>query len=305
MKILTSPSSFGKISNEPYEILMDNGFEIIKNPFGRKLTVDETIMLGKDCIGIVAGLENINSNVIDSIPNLKCISRVGVGMDNVDLNYAKSKGIQILNTPDGPTRAVSELTLGLTIAILRKISDADADLKKRIWKKQTGSLLFKKTIGILGLGRIGKMTAKIFKSLGNSVLAYDLNPDKEWAKKEGIEIVDFDKLLSYSDIITIHIPFKKNHPPLIGKNQFSKMKDGVFIVNVSRGGIVDEEELFKNLTLGKISSAAIDVFENEPYNGKLCDLKNVLLTPHIGSYAKEGKLKMEIDAVNNILKVLT
>lgn len=305
MKILTSPSSFGKISNEPYEILMDNGFEIIKNPFGRKLSVDETIMLGKDCIGIVAGLENINSNVIDSIPNLKCISRVGVGMDNIDLNYAKNKGIQILNTPDGPTRAVSELTLGLTIAILRKISDADADLKKRIWKKQTGSLLFKKTIGILGLGRIGKMTAKIFKSLGNSVLAYDINPDKEWAKKEGIEIVDFDKLLSCSDIITIHIPFKKNYPPVIGKNQFSKMKDGVFIVNVSRGGIVDEEELFKNLTLGKISSAAIDVFENEPYNGKLCDLKNVLLTPHIGSYAKEGKLKMEIDAVNNILKVLT
>jgi len=304
MKILASPSSIGQISLKPFELLEANGYEVVKNPFGRKLTEDETITLGKDCVGIVAGVETLDSIVIDSLPNLKCISRVGVGMDSVDISYAENKGIKVLNTPNGPTRAVAELTLGLTLSLLRKIPNAHYDLKNRIWKKQTGNLLFDKKVGVLGLGRIGRMVAEMFRSLGNPVIGYDLYPDMDWAEKNNVEILSLEKLLNQCDIITIHIPGNSDGSPVLNQEELSCLKDGAFLVNVSRGGVINEDALYEMLTNEKLSAAALDVFSNEPYSGKFCDLDNVILTPHIGSYAKEGKLKMEVDAVMNLINAL-
>ena len=304
MKILASPSSIGQISLKPFELLEANGYEVVKNPFGRKLTEDETITLGKDCVGIVAGVETLDSIVIDSLPNLKCISRVGVGMDSVDISYAENKGIKVLNTPNGPTRAVAELTLGLTLSLLRKIPNAHYDLKNRIWKKQTGNLLFEKKVGVLGLGRIGRMVAEMFRSLGNPVIGYDLYPDMDWAENNNVEIFSLEQLLNQCDIITIHIPGNSDGSPVLNQEELSYLKDGAFIVNVSRGGVINEDALYEMLTNGKLSAAALDVFSNEPYSGKFCDLDNVILTPHIGSYAKEGKLKMEVDAVMNLINAL-
>ena len=304
MKILASPSSIGQISLKPFELLEANGYEVVKNPFGRKLTEDETITLGKDCVGIVAGVETLDSIVIDSLPNLKCISRVGIGMDGVDISYAENKGIKVLNTPNGPTRAVAELTLGLTLSLLRKIPNAHYDLKNRIWKKQTGNLLFEKKVGVLGLGRIGRMVAEMFRSLGNPVVGYDLYPDMDWAEKNKVEILSLEQLMNQCDIITIHIPGNSDGSTVLNQEELSYLKDGAFLVNVSRGGVINEDALYKMLTNGKLTAAALDVFSNEPYSGKLCDLDNVILTPHIGSYAKEGKLKMEVDAVMNLINAL-
>ena len=194
-KILASPSSIGKIDDLPFEILESENYEVIKNPFGRKLKIEETIDLAKDCVGIVAGVETLNKYVIDSIPNLRCISRVGVGMDSVDTEYALKKGIEVLNTPNGPTRAVAELTLGLALSSLRRIPQAHFDMKNKIWKKQTGNLLLDKKIGIVGLGRIGRMTAKLFKSLGNKVSGCDLFPDKTWAKNNEVEILSLNQII--------------------------------------------------------------------------------------------------------------
>lgn len=303
-KILTSPSSIGQIASDPFDLLESHGFEVVKNPFGRKLTEDETIKLAKDCVGIVAGVENLNAKVIDALPNLKCISRVGVGMDSVDIPHAESKGIQVLNTPNGPTRAVAELTLGLTMSLLRKIPNAHYDLRNKVWKKQTGNLLFKKKVGILGLGRIGRMTAEMFRALGNPVAGYDLYPNEEWAKENGVEILELKELLTTSDIITIHVPAKADGSAVITKAELDLLKDDAFVVNVSRGGVIDEDALYKVLQSGKLSAVALDVFSQEPYSGPLCDLENVVLTPHIGSYAKEGKLKMEVDAAQNLIKAL-
>ena len=303
-KILTSPSSIGQISSEPFDLLKSNGYEIINNPYGRKLTENEVIELAKGCIGIVAGVEPITSRVIDSLPELKCISRVGVGMDSVDLEYAKNKNIIVVNTPNGPTRAVAELTLGLTLALLRKIPNAHYDLKNRIWKKQTGNLLYEKKVGVLGLGRIGRMVAEMFRSLGNSVAGYDLHPDNDWAEKNNVEILSLKQLLNQCDILTIHVPGNSNGSSVLNQEELSCLKDGAFLVNVSRGGVINEDALYEMLICGKVSAAALDVFNNEPYSGKFCDLDNVVLTPHIGSYAKEGKLKMEVDAVMNLINVL-
>lgn len=303
-KILTSPSSMGEVGPQPFDILKENGFEIINNPYGRKLTEDEVIELAQGCVGIVAGVEPLTPRVMDALPDLKCISRVGVGMDNVDIEYAKQKGIMVVNTPDGPTRGVAELTLGMTLSLLRRIPQADAAIKNKQWKKQIGNLIYEKQVGVIGLGRIGKMVAGLFRGIGNPVIGFDLYPDEQWATENSVNLNSFENVLKMADIITLHIPGNKDKSPVIGRKELSMMKKGAFIINISRGGVVDEEALYDALKNGHLAGAAIDVFTKEPYNGSLCDLDNVVLTPHLGSYAREGKLQMEIDAVLNLINVL-
>ncbi|MFS2187004.1 phosphoglycerate dehydrogenase [Mucilaginibacter sp. Mucisp84] len=304
MKILTSPSSFGQVGNEPVELLVQNGYEVINNPYGRKLTEDEVIEIAKDCVGIVAGVEPLTARVMDALPNLKCISRVGIGMDSVDLKYASEKGIIVTNTPDGPTRAVAELTLAMTLSLLRKIPQAHADLRNKVWKKQVGNLFLNKVVGVVGLGRIGKLVSQLFRGIGNPVIGYDPYADAAWATDNGVELVDFNTLLTKADIVTIHVPGNEDGSVVIGTKQIDLMKTGGFLINISRGGIVDEDALYNALSTNKLTGAAIDVFSAEPYAGPLCDLDNVVLTPHLGSYAEEGKLLMEIDAVKNLINAL-
>lgn len=303
-KILVSPSSFGECGNEPLEILMRNNFDIIRNPFGKKLTEEEVMDLGRECVGIVAGVEPFTKKVIDALSDLKCISRVGIGLDNIDLEYAKRKGIVIKNTPDGPSQSVAELTVGLVFNIIRSISLADQNIRRGIWRKEIGNLVQDKIIGILGLGRIGKLVAKMFLALENQVYAFDLVEDQEWLRKNYVKMVKKETLFKEADIITIHVPGNKDGSPIITKEELKLMKDSAYLINISRGGVVDEEALFHYLKTKIICGAAIDVFKEEPYEGNLTKLDNVVLTPHLGSYAKESKLKMEIEAVMNLIDAL-
>lgn len=304
MKILVSPSSFGQCGSEPLDLLKHNGYEVINNPYGRKLTEDEVIELASDAVGIIAGVEPLTKKVMDNMPYLQCISRVGVGMDSVDLAYAKEKGILVVNTPDGPTRPVAELTIALTMDLLRRISKADANIKKGVWKKEIGNLILDKTVGIFGFGRIGKETAKLFQGLGANIIAFDLFRDEDYAQKNNIKYVEKDELFQNSDIISVHVPGNKDKTPVITINELNLMKKKSYLINISRGGVVDENDLFDVLNNNEITAAATDVFVKEPYEGKLKELDNIILTPHLGSYAEEAKLKMEVDAVNNLLNSL-
>ena len=303
-KVLTSPSSMGQCGSEPFDLLRENGYEIINNLFGRKLTEDEVIELAKDCVGIVAGVEPLTARVMDALPRLRCISRVGVGMDSVDLDYAKQKGITVVNTPEGPTRGVAELTLAMTLSLLRRIPQADAAMHQHQWKKQIGNLFLDKKIGIIGLGRIGRLVAELFRGLKNPVIGYDPYADRNWAKENGVEIKSFKEVLEEADIVTLHIPGNKDKSPVLTAEELSWMKDGAFLINIARGGVVDEVALYEALKSGKLAGAAVDVYTKEPYDGPLCDLDNIILTPHLGSYAKEGKLKMEVDACQNLIDAL-
>jgi D-3-phosphoglycerate dehydrogenase len=303
-KILTSPSSMGEVGSQPFDLLRENGYEVVNNPYGRKLTEEEVMALAGDCVGIVAGVEPLTRRVMDALPQLRCISRVGVGMDNVDLDYARQRNIAVVNTPDGPTRSVAELTLAMTLAMLRRIPQADAALKNRQWKKQTGNLILGKTVGIVGLGRIGRATAELFRGIGNAVTGFDPYIDLQWAEEKGVAAVSFDEVLRQADILSLHVPGNKDRTPVIGKKEIDGMKDGAFLVNLSRGGVVDEAALYEALKNGKLAGAAVDVFTQEPYGGPLCELDNIILTPHLGSYAREGKLQMEIDAVRNLIDTL-
>ena len=303
--VLISTSTFGVVSREPEEMLTSAGFHAVYNPHGRKLNREELISLAADCIGVVAGTETWDRAVMKACPKLKVISRVGVGMDNVDTKAARELGIIVRNTPFGPTRAVSELTLALTMSLLRKVPQSHYNLVNGTWKKETGRLLSGKKIGIIGLGKIGKETALIFRALENEVSAYDPYFDSEWSLEHDIRYQEMAGLLEDSDIVILHLPATAEKKAVIAERELKLMKENALLVNVSRGGVVNEGALFNALKNNAIGGAAIDVFQEEPYlNGPFCSLDNVVLTPHIGSYAAESKLQMEKDAVKHLLEVL-
>jgi len=303
-KILISPSSFGKCGTQPLDMIKKNNFDVILNTFGRKLKTDEVINLGKDCVGIIAGVESLNSIVLESLPGLKCISRCGSGIDNIDLEKAKELKIVVKNTPYGPTKAVAELTIGLIYDILRQISARDRAIRNGMWNKEMGNLLADKTVGILGLGRIGRSVAELLLKLDAKVIGYDISPDENWLKKTNISLVPITDMIKKCDILCIHVSHEPKEKYLIGKNEIATMKKGAFIVNLSRGGVVDENALLDALKKNHLKGAAVDVFQHEPYRGPLINLENIVLTPHIGSYALESRLQMEIESVENLLSVL-
>lgn len=300
-KILISPSSFGECGLEPLEKLKSAGFEPVLNPYGRKLTEVETIALGKDILGVVAGVESYSKNVIDQLGYLKCISRVGVGVDSIDQEYIKTKDIKLLITPDAPTKAVAELSVALAFNLLRRISLSDRRIRNGQWKKEIGNLMNTKTVGIIGLGRIGKNAANLYKALGCKICAYDKYIDNDWVLQNDINSVDLQELLKASDIISIHVPGLDNGKSVIGSRELALLKPEAILINLARGGVIEESALFTHLTDNPKCLAALDVFVTEPYHGQLITLENVILTPHIGSYAKETKLQMEIDAVENLI----
>lgn len=303
-RILISPTSFGECGLEPLQLLEKSGLEIVRNSLGRRLTPDDVIRMGSDCIGMIAGVEPLTSDVLKQLPQLKCISRCGVGMDNVDLEAAKRLGIAVINTPDAPTQSVAELTLGLMLSLLRKVTIANSNFHQRQWKKETGFLLSGKTVGILGLGRIGRKVAELLKPFGCEIIACDAHPQRPWLEQNPIQIMPLSELLEHSDILSIHVSHSPDLPPLLGKMELNLMKPGAWLLNLARGHVVDEPALYEALSSKHLAGAALDVFVQEPYTGPLCDLPNVIGTQHIASYAQEAKLAMELESVKNLLKAL-
>jgi D-3-phosphoglycerate dehydrogenase len=304
-KVLLSPSSFGDCGDDPVDLLRENGYEVVPNPYGRRLTAQEVVDLAAGCIAIVAGVEPLNAEVLRQLPSLKCISRVGVGMQNVDLDAAGELGIAVRNTPDGPTRPVAELTLALALALLRRVPQADHNLRNGIWQKEMGNLLYGKTVGVIGAGRIGRCAAELFLGVGCQVVVADPAPEQAWLGSHGIELLPLDDLLARSDIVSLHLSLPSESGPILGPSEFERMKPTAYLLNLARGDALDENALHEALVSGGIAGAALDVFTDEPYSGKLTGLDQVVLTPHIGSYAKEARLAMEVQAVQNLLDVLS
>ena len=241
---------------------------------------------------IVRSATKITKEVISRAERLKVIARAGVGVDNIDLNEATKRGIVVINAPDASSVSVAEHTIGLMLALARNLIYANNSLKNKKWekKKLKGIELRGKTLGIIGLGRIGSQVAKRAKAFEMRVIAYDPYVTKEYANKLGVELVDFETLLKESDFITIHVPLTEKTKNMITKKEIEKMKDGVFIINCARGGIINENDLYEALKNGKVAGAALDVFEKEPpFDSPLLKLDNVIVTPHIGGNTKEAQ----------------
>lgn len=298
--ILIGPSSFAESDRTPMERLRAAGFAVVLNPYGRKMTKDELkALLGEGVVGILAGLEPLDREVLAQ-SGLKVVSRVGAGLANVDLEAARELGIDVFNTPDGPTNAVAELTLGALLGLLRRIPQSDRALHGRKWTRQMGLQLEGKTVVIVGFGRIGRRVAELLAPFRARLLAVD--PFLGKPDVLPCPLIPFEEALPQADVVTIHC---SGEDCLFGEATFARMKRGALILNAARGGVVSERALLKALDGGVVAGAWLDTFEVEPYDGPLCKYDNVVLTPHIGSYTAECRQRMENDAVSHLLKALT
>jgi D-3-phosphoglycerate dehydrogenase len=301
MKIAITTTSFAQYNDEPLRLLRERGIESILNPYGRVLTENEAVDLLRGCVAVAAGTEALTAGLMDALPELRVISRCGVGMDNVDMEAASRRGILVRNTPGAPTRAVVELTLGYALDLMRHISLMDRDIRNRVWKKRMGALLHGKKLGIIGFGRIGKAVAEAFSLMGCRVHFHDPFIDGDQGVFQRREL---DSLLAWADIVTLHCSAPADGSKVLDAARIAVMKEGACLINAARGGLVDEDALAGALRSERLSGAALDVFTKEPYSGPLADLPNVILTPHIGAYAVETRVQMEIDTIRNLLEAL-
>jgi D-3-phosphoglycerate dehydrogenase len=294
-KILCTTSTFG-VKNFPSD------YEIIMNPFKRKLSEEEVLKLIRDHNpeGIIAGVEPLTRKVLESATNLKVISRCGVGLDSVDLEAATERKIKVFNTPDAPVKPVAELTVGMIYNLIRGIDKLNRNTKEGKWIVHTGGLVGEKMIGIIGCGRIGTRVAELLSPTGAEILGYD----PAVMEHPVCRMVPFDYLIANADIITLHIPLTKENINLLSGEVLEKTKPGTIIINNSRGDLLDEQTLNELLQSGHLAGAGLDVFRTEPYTGPLCNQENVILTPHIGSSAGNARMEMENAAVRNLISGL-
>lgn len=284
-----SPDAFEKLKAIPgLEVIMKTGMD------------EQELMqtIPEFHIAVVRGATKITRNVIQAASNLELIVRAGIGLDNIDCVAAEEKGIRVNNTPAATTTSVAEHTLGLMLAAVRNHGKANLSMKAHLWEKKalSGTELFQKTLGIIGSGRIGLEVARLSLAFGMKVLVFDII---DVQTDLDITQVDLDELLAQADVISLHLPLTEQTKHMISTGEFAKMKEGVILINASRGGTVDEKALFEALESGKVRAAGIDVFEKEPPDEfALIDHPNVIATPHIGAAAKEGQKRAGFEVVS-------
>jgi D-3-phosphoglycerate dehydrogenase / 2-oxoglutarate reductase len=300
MKIAIGPSSFASVDKAPLEVLESKGLKVFNNPYSRKLTENEIIVHLQGMDGLIAGLEPLTFNVFQQSTDLKVIARVGIGMENVDMKSAETHKIKVSNTPDGPTDAVSEMTLAAALSLSRNIVQANGALHEKQWEKSIGMGLKNANVLIVGYGRIGRKVAGLFRIMGAHILICD----PLLAKKDlqsGENLLELKDGLKLADIITLHAG---GDNPILTETEFEIMKKGAIVLNSARAKLIDESALINALDSGKVSSAWLDVFWQEPYTGKLTGYNQVLLTPHMSTYSVQCRKEMEMAAVKNLLRDL-
>ena len=273
------------------KILEDNGLEVSYEP---TITPEQILeKIHSFNIVIVRSRTTITREIIEKAEKCKIIARVGVGLDNVDQEAAKNKNIRVINAVEGAMNAVAELVLGLMLSLARQTARGDRAIRNGKWLKKElkGTELRGKYLGIIGMGNIGKRLGRVAKALNMNIIGYDVIPiDEEFSKEVGLMKADLDTLLQSSDYVSIHVPLLDSTYHLIDSQKLSIMKKTAKIINTSRGGVIDEDALYKALKDGNLGGAALDVFEKEPaIDSKLAELDNVILTPHIGAQTKEAQ----------------
>jgi D-3-phosphoglycerate dehydrogenase len=298
-RVLITAAPFAQIDRRPFEWLDAAGIEHVTNPYGRRLTESELANLIPGFDALIASTEPITARVMSAAPTLRMISRVGIGLDSVDLIAARRRGICVAYTPDAPAPAVAELTIGLMVSLLRSIHVAHAQMRAGEWQRLMGRRLSEMTVGILGVGRIGARVIRHLSSFGCPTVANDLVPNPEIS---GVQWMGKEDIYRNADLISLHLPLTKATRNLIGTAELAAMRPGSFLVNTSRGGIVNEAALASALRSGHLAGAALDVFCEEPYAGELIRVPRCLLTSHMGSMTEDCRARMETEATENLLQ---
>ena len=305
-KTLITTCPFADKNHIPLDLLEQNGIEYLINPLNKKLTEDELAEMVADFDVIIAGTELISKKVMDAATNLKMISRVGIGLDSVDLIEAEKQGITVSYTPDAPAPAVAELTIGLMLTLLRSVQLSNMEMHNGKWHRFFGRRLSEITIGIIGAGRIGVGVLQHLQGFGlPKILINDVVQKNHLDKKFNIEWVDKDTIYQQADIITIHTPLTVQTKNMIKKEQLLCMKEDAIIINTARGGVINEQDLYEVMQMDHLSGAAIDVFDFEPYAGKLREIDRCILTAHMGSMSIDCRARMEIEATEEAVRFLT
>lgn len=304
-KVLITPRSFGKGSHAAYDLLDEAGLTIVPNPFGRILTEDEMLQAVKEVDALIVGVDPVTARVLDEACRLRVISKYGVGLDNIDLDYAEAKGIPVTITQGANTEAVADYTFALMLAAARKVIPIDSGCRRLDWGKTMSLGVYGKTLGILGTGAVGKAVIKRARGFGMRILGYDLLPDYDFANLMEVKYADADQIFREADFISIHLPATEETRGLIGREQFRMMKGTAVVINTARGGIIDEIALFEALSDNRIWGAGLDVFNQEPPEGSpLLSLDNLVIGSHCAASTFDAVDNMSLLAARNVAEVL-
>lgn len=305
-KALITTVPFADKNHLPVELLDSANIQFLVNPLGRKLKAHELAEMVSDFDVLIAGTEPITDEVMARAKKLKLISRVGVGLDGVDLLAAERRGIKVSYTPDAPAPAVAELTMGLMLTLLRSVHVANLQMHNGSWTRQFGRRLAEVTVGIIGTGRIGARVLRRIPAFGTPrVLVNDINPDSKLVPELKLEWVDKEEIYRQADLISLHVPMTMHTKNMIRREQLLLMKPDALIINTARGGIINERDLAEVMSSGHLGGAAIDVFEEEPYSGPLAAIERCVLTSHMGSMTVDCRTRMEIEATEEAVRFLT
>ena len=303
-KVLITTVPFGEKNRLPLELLENANISYLINPFKKKLTEMQLADIVTDFDAIIAGTETISEKVMNKAINLKLISRVGIGLDSVDLLAAQRRRIKVSYTPDAPAPAVAELTIGFMLMLLRSIHLSNLQLHQGNWYRILGKRLEEITVGIIGAGRIGSAVLRKIKCFGTSkIFVNDISPNSELSNEIKFEWVSKEKIYREADIISLHLPLTHLTKDMIRKEHLLLMKHDAILINTSRGGIISEIDLYDVMESNHLSGAAIDVFEKEPYIGPLNKIERCLLTAHLGSMSLDCRSRMEIEATEEVVRL--
>ena len=306
-RALITAVPFGEVDRSSLNLLDAAGVSFDLNPLGRRLKAEELVSLIPGYDVLIAGTEPITDRAIDAADSLRLISRVGVGLDSVDLAAARRRAIAVAYTPEAPADAVAELTIGMALSLLRGVHLANQAIRQGVWRRLQGRRLARVTVGVVGVGRIGCRVIKLLSAFGGRILGNDLTraPVDELNRRgANVEWVEFDTLLRESDIVTLHVPLTRGTRHLVGAGELAVMRRDALLINTCRGGVVDEAALATALRAGRLGGAAVDTFSHEPYDGELVGVETCLMTPHMGSMAADCRLRMEQGAAQNAVAFL-
>ncbi len=305
-KILSLSKAFGRLYPELKEKLEENGAEVEMYPMEQDISEDELAAKIHGYHGLTVGMELVTEKVLSQAAHLKIVAKHGVGVDNIDLESATKKGIYVTNAPGSNDDAVADYTFGLMLAVCRQIPLADRSTRQGQWPRLFGHELWKKKLGIVGLGSIGKKVAQRARGFSMELLGYDEFKDEEFAEKTGLKYVSLEELLKESDFVTLHLPYTEKTRYLLEAKELSMMKPSAYLINAARGMIVEEEALARAVSEQQIAGAAVDVFAEEPVapGHPFFELDNIVVTPHIGAYSHEAVKAMGTAVMENILAVM-
>ncbi len=306
MRILISSRMFGVLDQEPLDMLKHEGYEIVDNPYrGSTLGEKELMELIEDVDAAIVGDDYFTAAVLTKANRLKIIAKYGVGVDRIDLKAATDKGIVVSNVPGGNKHAVADLALTLMLVLSRQLNKAQDVVKQLGWKVVIGQEIYRKTLGVVGMGQIGKEVIQRAKGFSMNILAYDPYPNLEFAQEHGVNIVTAEELLSRSDVVSLHLPSLPSTKHFINERTIALMKPSAFLINTARGDIVNEPDLIKALQEKRIAGAALDALAQEPPGDHpFIHMDNVIVTPHIAGHSVEANYTVAMSAARSVIQVL-